>query len=448
MEPSFMRIFRSGKKREILDSRSQAWPRRLWPLRKKSLTSRQERSVYDAYPEMVLRPMIDAIKEMSDLNEYIVDIEWWHRAVMDNLAAPEARSTMQLLAIPFSTCGSTLRKISLRMSFDTLRPLISSAVGLEAIEELNLDLKWDGVIWQWEDQSYRETVIEALVPFINGFSRTLRHFSFLSEARLDLSELFSLLGHFPRLQRFVLYIPFNNICLSNSSHLSSFIAKHAQNLTHLAVMANLALDYPREDFIDEWVEADLTKISLPALTTLELGAGLNVPPVVACMHKYGSTLTTLCLETPPLEQEELTIVLNACSTSLIRLRVHSMHFHGRVVALLAKRFPLLEELDIVLPEADFGPDIPDRVKFVAAWFKVSRCRLNIHIHLKLPFCRWWYSTKCVNSLLNHAFGSYTALGHGRLALTDMHAFGNGRKHRHPKFIDSRLTLTAKTHPKT
>ena len=291
----------------------------------------------------VKKAFLDTVARFVGVTEFRIES---HRHAYD-------RTSLPFLAAVWPVVGSNLRVLSMHMPLSKLCTIISSALGLDQLQELDIALKAED-LWPSANQP-NSLIIEILGPFINRLNLTLRSFTIASSAHMDLSVFFDSLGHFPRLTKLAILVPFDFIHLSDTSGINRLLSVN-DTIQHLILR-------PRDccrpfkykstgSVVETWIKQSFPDVVLAKLHTMEVG--LNFIPgtldtMMVHLGRFADTLSSLILMDRSLTYHEVEMAVSPFanrSAGLGSLSLFVRTLSPQFVDLLANKLPKLHKLEL------------------------------------------------------------------------------------------------------
>jgi len=306
--------------------------------------------------EDVVQAMLEVLSGLPNVTDYYVT--WCGLPSISATAEP-------FLSTVFH---SNLRKLSLELSLENVKNLLTPSFQVQHLEELQLSIHSENVASIWE----RSNILQYhLAPAISSLHTTLRTLTIQSWEPADLSPLFFAIDTLPELTELVVSIPVEPIYLGDPKGLSHFLNQHRLTLQTLRLRAH---QYggpgltPDMTLFDTWIKDTIRPVKLPNLRTLDVSSNLfPVETSVAVLRHFSSTLTSLSLTGCYRTYEDVEEAIKMVSSyrrnePLSKLRIGLISLSPQLIDLIASQLPELYKLELVvkylLPHAMDTPVFP------------------------------------------------------------------------------------------
>ncbi|KAJ3492291.1 hypothetical protein NLJ89_g11255 [Agrocybe chaxingu] len=348
-------VLRRSLKYRLADLGNHLLEQRLFPKHAKSRLIRTLKRTED-----VVQIMLEVLSGLPNVTDYYVT--WCGLPSISATAVPFLSTVFQ----------SKLRKLSLELSLENVRNLLTPSFEVQNLEELQLTIHSENIESTWERNCI---MTKYLAPAISRLNATLHTLTIQSWEPADLSPMFRSITHLPALEHLVVAIPVEPMHLGDPQGLSEFLTAHRTGLRTLRLRATQyggAGMTPDLASFDNWIRDAIHNVSLPKLRTLDISSNLfPVVTSVACLAHFSSTITSLSLTGSYRTYEDVEKAVNLVSGTirdepLVKLRVGLVSLSPQLIDMISIKLPRLDRLELVvryvLPHAGdcpvFHPDAP------------------------------------------------------------------------------------------
>lgn len=317
--------------------------------------SAQDKFVSTVSSKFVLKLMISAIHNMRNVVSYSFELR--------DLAL--TKETERFLTIARLSLASSLRKLALHTTIFKFKS-VATLADFDHLEELELHLDYHGhstsgsdadAVLASKEREARE-LQDTIVPFINSRKDTLRSFTLVCYASVNLSHFFRAIGPFPRLHCLSLKTCLDERGLSDVNALIRFLRDHRSSLLHLDIRprvpdlddAFISADDSIERKDKAWARVQKALVDnrdiFASLEGLHLPVG-NLDLGLQLIHHTSSLITHLSLTDTPLEDGSIKQVLLPFANKPFQLKSILLEVRELtidVLKLLTSRLPGLESL--------------------------------------------------------------------------------------------------------
>lgn len=300
----------------------------------------------------IVQVMADVLAGLPNLREYYVT--WYGLPAIASSPAPFVTSPLR----------PNLRKLSLNLSLENAKSLLSSDTALSRLEEFHLCLHTESVT----DEQERSYILQThLAPIISRFRSTLRTLAISSWEPTDLSPLFANIDHVPTLDDLTLSIPVEPCHLGNPACVNGFLQKHQSSLRCLRLRAT---QYggkgliPDLTCLHEWISNATDRVELPKLRILDITSSLfPTASSLQCLQRFSRSLSSLSMTGVYRSYADVVDVLDQFAdspalASMRMLRIGPVSLSPQLVDLIASRIPGLTHLELlvrdIIPAATEG----------------------------------------------------------------------------------------------
>ncbi|KAF8997847.1 hypothetical protein BDQ17DRAFT_835024 [Cyathus striatus] len=294
--------------------------------------------------EDIIQVMVDVLGSLSNITDYYVT--WRDLPTLG--AAP----------LPFvsTVFRASLRKLSLDISLDTVKPLLGSMSQIRSLEELHLRIHSDH---HYTPEVYGAVMRNYLAPMVNRHTSSLRTLVIQPWEPMQLSPFFEAVDHLSELETLNIGIPAKSPHLGNPEGLACLLNKHSSTLKCLQLRAThydgTGADAGHYSF-DTWVRAALCKVRLSKLRSLDITTGrFPIETSVYCLRRFCKTLTSLSLTGGYRTYDDVSEILDVVTRhpsedGLSMLRLGPVSLSPQLIDLLAEKLPRIYRLELLARE--------------------------------------------------------------------------------------------------
>jgi hypothetical protein len=313
-----------------------------------------------------------------------------------------------IMACGCATFGSTLRSLTLRLTYEGYMYSLKPTLVFPVLEELSIQIAWspnrpinDGA----------NLMRNLLMPFLNNHHSTLQFLRLGFASFSPLTNISShLLGmrHLPHMRKLDI---FDVSSKSDDSGLRHILEIQSNSLLELSL--NFGLDARTSR--TEWYARAIFHVALPHLESLKLGSGcfLDLGLTAAYVRRLGESLTIVMLDPDRLSFCEAEIMMNAFAgrATLRTLYLSVTNLSPELLDLLATKLPGLSFLKLTfrgvcVSESHLQPEQGNREQLVSAYKYSQRPTFT-----RQQFCQCMRDRVYPDWKLQHFIGSFK--GNGR-----------------------------------
>ena len=304
--------------------------------------------------EDVVQVMLEVLSGLPNVTDYYVT--WCGLPSISVSAAPFLSTVFQ----------SNLRKLSLELSLENVKNLLTPSFQVQNLQELKLCIHSETIGSKFERNEIMQT---HLGPAISRLRNTLQILTIQSWEAADLSPMLRAIVYLPLLEQLVIAIPVESIHLGDPDGLSNFLHTHRTTLRILRLRATQFGGpglTPNLVSFDNWVRAAVCGVNLPKLHVLDISSSLfPVYTSVTCLAHFSSTITSLsltgCHRTYDDVEEAISLVSSHTrDEALSTLRIGLVSLSPQLVDLISTKLSGLFKLELVvryiLPHARDTPE--------------------------------------------------------------------------------------------
>lgn len=329
-------------------------------------------------PEDVIQVMFEVLSGLPNVTDYFVT--WCGVPTLGTASAVVFLSTV---------FRANLRKLSLEISVENARSLLSASHKMHNLEELHLAIHRDPTCSKLR---HAQILAHDLAPAIGGLRNTLQMLVIQPWEPMDLSPFFLALPYLPELHTLSLIIPVEAPHLGNPRDLAALLTRHAPTLRTLRLRATQNSGpglTPNLGTFHQWFTQVLSGTHLTRLRTLDISSTLfPMETTLVAVRHFARTITSLSLTGRYWayeDVEEIVRVVSRCNRedSLGKLCLGRTSLSPQLLELLFLNLPQLFRVELfvswLLPHAlspvlydDGSQDIDQIVRicisFLLGWF--------------------------------------------------------------------------------
>ena len=299
--------------------------------------------------EDLVQIMLEVLSGLPNVTDYYVT---WSGL------PPVTASAVSFLSTVFQ---SNLRKLSLSISLENVKNLLTPSFQVQHLEELDLCIYPERV-----PLKERAAILDDhLAPAINALHKTLRTLTIRSWEPTDLAPLFYAIRRLPALEELHVSIPIEPVHLGDAEGFSRLLVTHSATLRTLHLRASCSGSTsgnftPDIISFDTWVREAICSVHLPNLTALDISSQhFPLATAEACVRQFGGSIRSLaltgCRRGYANVEDLLDIILVCqagmrdpdCNPGLQRLRLNVEILSPQLVTLFETKLPRLQRLELI-----------------------------------------------------------------------------------------------------
>ncbi|PPQ79790.1 hypothetical protein CVT26_012473 [Gymnopilus dilepis] len=298
--------------------------------------------------------LIQSLKRTEDIVQLLLDVLSGLPNVTDYYVTWCGLPSISETAVPFlsTVFQPNLRKLSLELSLENMRTLLTPAFRVENLEELQLTIHSENIQSVWE----REFILSThLAPAISRLRSTLRSLTIQSWEPADLSPMLWEITCLPALEELVIAVPVESTHLGDPEGLTHFLNAHRATLRTLRLRATQFGGRgftPDAVSFDTWVRGAMQGVRLPKLRELDISSGhFPIDTSHFCLRHFVSSITSLSLTGCYRSYDDVHEALNLVSDRdgpLFRLRLGLVSLSPQLLDLISSQLPGLIRLELVV----------------------------------------------------------------------------------------------------
>ncbi|KAF8909251.1 hypothetical protein CPB84DRAFT_1765649 [Gymnopilus junonius] len=298
--------------------------------------------------------LMQTLKRTEDIVQLMLDVLSGLPNVTDYYVTWCGLPSISATAVPFllTVFQPNLRKLSLELSLENMRTLLTPSFKVEKLEELQLTIHSENIDSVWERSDILRT---HLAPAISRLRSTLQTLTIQSWEPADLSPMLCAISRLPALEELVIAIPVESPHLGDPEGLTHFLNAHRVTLRTLRLRATqfggCGLTPDLVSF-DNWVRQAVVGVHLPKLRQLDISSGhFPIDTSLFCLQHFASSITSLSLTGCYRSYDDVHEALNLVSDtdgSLFRLRLGLVSLSPQLVDLISSQLPGLIRLELVV----------------------------------------------------------------------------------------------------
>ncbi|KAG6815413.1 hypothetical protein H0H87_002091 [Tephrocybe sp. NHM501043] len=274
---------------------------------------------------------------------------------------PHPASLPQFLLNGWQSFGPNLRRLTINGPLAGFATLLPDPADLVSLEDLTIRFSTD--LMSEDPSADTQTLSGVILPFLRQITPQLRNFNLMSSALGDHSMIFHALDHMPHLTTLSLNIGFYPPLLNDSSGLTKFLSRNAQNLQHVKLQPLETFRSPpnsghAHDHFSGWMSANIfdegflsNLQTLVVLPSTDMSAMARLDACSLYILRSKDTLTALILGERCLSFVELAALVASFEhrtpdDGLKTLHVKLISLNPEVFDLLAAKLEGLDDLDI------------------------------------------------------------------------------------------------------
>ncbi|KAH9479266.1 hypothetical protein JR316_0007854 [Psilocybe cubensis] len=290
--------------------------------------------------EDVVQLMLEVLSGLPNVTDYYVT--WCGMPSISATAVPFLSTVFQ----------GNLRKLSLDLSLENMRNLLTPSFKVDNLQELQLTIHSENIDSVWE----RNEILTAhLAPAISRLRSTLRILMIQSWEPADLSPLLCAVKRLPALEQLVIAVPVESTHLGDPRGLAQFLSVHRLSLRTLCLRATQIGGRgltPDLVSFDTWIRSAINGVNLPKLRVLDISSNLfPVYTSLSCLSQFASTITSLsltgCYRTFD-DVEEVVSMLSGRKQGLSRLRIGLVSLSPQLIDIISTKLSQLHRLELVV----------------------------------------------------------------------------------------------------
>ncbi|KAF8236955.1 hypothetical protein L208DRAFT_1390023 [Tricholoma matsutake] len=288
---------------------------------------------HDTWP-VKAETLIQTIGSMSNVREFSLC-----SSPMSPVIVPRLRDLKYFLRTAvnsgWATFGSTLRSLTLNLSLEGYRCVLTPTLLFPNLEALSITLS---ELINLRDDSDSKLVHDLLVPFINIHHSSLQSLKLV--LHIDVSSCLLRIRHLPRLQTLDYYCGLSSRNINNSG-LQHILQTHSNELRELS----LSFGFPFPGKLSSgWYTQKCFSVALPHLQSITLGSGCwwDLGLTAAWLQNFNKSLTCLILDRWRFSFQEVETIVNVFTgpgLHSLYLSVHQMT--PELVDMLERKLPWL-----------------------------------------------------------------------------------------------------------
>lgn len=299
-------------------------------------------------------------------------------------------------AVPFlsTVLHGNLHKLSLELSLENVRNLLTPSFQVENLKELELCIHSESV----GSIEERNIILEThLAPAIRRLRENLQLLHIQSWEPADLAPMLRGVGTLPALAHLIIAIPVEGIHLGDPMGLAEFLSAHRLTLKTLCLRGTQYGGKGLEPTVysfDIWMRNAVDGVTLPKLRTLEISSHFfPIDTSLFCLQQFSTRIISValtgCYRTYSDVEDVLNVIEHRRNHPVTTLRLALVSLSPQLVDLISSKVPYLERLELAvkytLPHSMDTPEFcmltknapPGQVQEWSQIVRVTFCAWNI-----------------------------------------------------------------------